>query len=329
MKKSGKGAAGAYRYGFNGKEEDSNSEWGGQSHYDYGFRIYNPSIAKFLSVDPLATNYPYFSPYQFAGNKPVMFIDLDGAEELPYWDRSEYNTTEGALSKGLRFSGNSLKSIYNDAAGTWNYGVQVTKTGIHEGPLSAAQKVKRDVTDIGLGIYNYTKNTSFEEFRQDIKKGLSSVETYEQAVGGLVTFGGGAALKANKLGNFSKIKNLTKETPLGLVPYDPHFAVKQGLNSAEATYDFDVIRRMIPDDVPNTFKPSSTILEGEKYKFSINNNKIELKWHSPDSDAATRFPGSNSGTTNTTQINVGKKFLNQSGQFQRKPDNSTHIPLKE
>ncbi len=26
---------------------------GGGSTYDYGFRIYNPNIAKFLSVDPL------------------------------------------------------------------------------------------------------------------------------------------------------------------------------------------------------------------------------------------------------------------------------------
>ncbi|NJN78024.1 MAG: hypothetical protein HC803_06535, partial [Saprospiraceae bacterium] len=39
---------GSYRYGFNGKEEDS--EWGSQMIQDYGFRIYNPTIGKFLSV---------------------------------------------------------------------------------------------------------------------------------------------------------------------------------------------------------------------------------------------------------------------------------------
>ncbi|MEM9836791.1 MAG: hypothetical protein AAF828_09835, partial [Bacteroidota bacterium] len=43
-----------YRYGFNGKEADRNGEWGGLTHYDYGFRIYNPTVARFLSVDPLA-----------------------------------------------------------------------------------------------------------------------------------------------------------------------------------------------------------------------------------------------------------------------------------
>ena len=70
----------AYRYGFNGKEEDSNGEWGSKSHYDYGFRIYNPSIAKFLSVDPLTKSYPMLTPYQFASNRPIDGIDLDGLE---------------------------------------------------------------------------------------------------------------------------------------------------------------------------------------------------------------------------------------------------------
>ena len=71
---------GTYRFGFNGTEEDS--EWGSQMIQDYGFRIYNPTIGKFLSVDPLMNSYPYYTPYQFAGNEPIWAIDLDGLEEL-------------------------------------------------------------------------------------------------------------------------------------------------------------------------------------------------------------------------------------------------------
>lgn len=70
-----------YRYGFNGKEKDSNGEWGSTAHYDYGFRIYNPSIGRFLSVDPLTKSYPWYTPYQFAGNKPIVAVDVDGLEE--------------------------------------------------------------------------------------------------------------------------------------------------------------------------------------------------------------------------------------------------------
>jgi hypothetical protein len=43
----------AYRYGFNGKENDK--EWGTASlTQDYGFRLYNPAIAKFLSVSAVS-----------------------------------------------------------------------------------------------------------------------------------------------------------------------------------------------------------------------------------------------------------------------------------
>ncbi len=55
-------------------------EFGSLTHYDYGFRIYNPSIARFLSVDPLAKSYPWYTPYQFASNSPIEGIDLDGLE---------------------------------------------------------------------------------------------------------------------------------------------------------------------------------------------------------------------------------------------------------
>jgi hypothetical protein len=36
-----------------------------------------------LSMDPLFRDYPWYTPYQFAGNKPVWAVDLDGAEEQP------------------------------------------------------------------------------------------------------------------------------------------------------------------------------------------------------------------------------------------------------
>jgi hypothetical protein len=34
-----------------------------------------------LSVDPLSDSYPWYTPYQFAGNDPVKYFDVDGAEQ--------------------------------------------------------------------------------------------------------------------------------------------------------------------------------------------------------------------------------------------------------
>jgi len=70
-----------YRYGFNGKEND-NEVKGEGNQQDYGMRIYDPRLGRFLSVDPLTSSYPFYTPYQFAGNVPIKFIDLDGLERV-------------------------------------------------------------------------------------------------------------------------------------------------------------------------------------------------------------------------------------------------------
>lgn len=72
-------AGSGYRYGFNGKEND-NEVKGEGNQQDYGMRIYDPRIGKFLSIDPLTDEYPELSTYQFASNSPITFIDLDGEE---------------------------------------------------------------------------------------------------------------------------------------------------------------------------------------------------------------------------------------------------------
>ena len=70
----------SYKYGFNGKEKTDEVNGEG-AVYDYGFRIYDSRLGRFLSIDPLTKSYPWYTPYQFAGNKPIMCIDLDGAED--------------------------------------------------------------------------------------------------------------------------------------------------------------------------------------------------------------------------------------------------------
>ena len=117
-----------YRYGFNGKEKDDQGEWG-MTHYDYGFRIYNPGLARFLSVDPLAKEYPSWSPYPFAMNRVIDGIDLDGLEfvqrsclrfeyapklDIPVkvaFNMKNLHEEYTSLSLSILFSGQELNSI--------------------------------------------------------------------------------------------------------------------------------------------------------------------------------------------------------------------------
>jgi RHS repeat-associated protein len=59
-----------YRFGFNGKENDNEIKGTGNQQ-DYGMRIYDPRLGRFLSVDPITSEYPELTPYQFASNTPL------------------------------------------------------------------------------------------------------------------------------------------------------------------------------------------------------------------------------------------------------------------
>lgn len=79
-------AENAYRYGFNGKENDKDISEGGQ---DYGMRIYDVRLGRFLSVDPITSKYPHYTPYQFSGNNPISSVDIDGLEPEKVFNANE------------------------------------------------------------------------------------------------------------------------------------------------------------------------------------------------------------------------------------------------
>ena len=68
-----------YRYGFNGMEKVD--EWEGSGNaYDFGARIYDARLGRWLAVDPKLGDYPYNSPYLAVENNPLCFIDPNGQD---------------------------------------------------------------------------------------------------------------------------------------------------------------------------------------------------------------------------------------------------------
>jgi RHS repeat-associated protein len=67
-------------YLYNGKElqQELDLDW-----YDYGARIYDAQLGRFFTIDPLAEKYNFQSPYVYAKNNPIIYLDNNG--EGP-WD---------------------------------------------------------------------------------------------------------------------------------------------------------------------------------------------------------------------------------------------------
>lgn len=72
-----KTCAGVYRFGFNSMEKDDQT-YGEGNAYDFGARIYDARLGRFLSVDPLASSFSWQTPYCGLDNNPIFLIDPTG-----------------------------------------------------------------------------------------------------------------------------------------------------------------------------------------------------------------------------------------------------------
>ena len=83
------------KYKFTEKERDI------ETGYDYfGARFYDSSIGRWLSVDPLASKYPGWSPYNYTMNNPLRYIDPNGMYSAETADGS-YNDGDDDKKKKI------------------------------------------------------------------------------------------------------------------------------------------------------------------------------------------------------------------------------------
>lgn len=108
-----------YRYGFNGKEKDDELKGQGNS-LDYGARINDPRLGRWLSVDPLAAKYPWQSPYVSLDNNPIKLVDPTGMgtddfvqrkDGSIYWDKNA--NSQATTKKGEKYLGKELTFKFN------------------------------------------------------------------------------------------------------------------------------------------------------------------------------------------------------------------------
>jgi len=75
-----------YQYKFQGQELQTEF---GLDFYDFGARIYEPTLGRWYNIDPLAEQSRRWNPYNFAYNNPIYFIDPDGMSALGFDELSK------------------------------------------------------------------------------------------------------------------------------------------------------------------------------------------------------------------------------------------------
>ncbi len=93
-------AGSEYRFGFNGKESDDET-YGEGNAYDFGARIYDPRLGRWLNTDPLEKRHANNSPYLSMGNNPILFIDKEGEDIYIYYVNQDKQITVAQIASNL------------------------------------------------------------------------------------------------------------------------------------------------------------------------------------------------------------------------------------
>jgi len=147
-------AGSQYRYGFQNQEKDDEIKGSGNS-INYKYRMHDPRLGRFLSIDPMYKEYPFYSPYAFSGNRVIDAVELEGLQPgilfgTPDAAATNYGTFYGdnSLRANQEYGSTIYKVVNSKGVAQYAYSTANIGTTGETVSVSSAPKGTTPVADI-------------------------------------------------------------------------------------------------------------------------------------------------------------------------------------
>ncbi len=294
------------KYLYNGKEMQNEHEL---NWYAYGFRMYDPVLGRFPSIDPKAEEFAWVSTYNYAENEPIANIDLWGLQKfsytyMDYMPNSWANTPHNFMS--LLYNG-TIGGLYNVSAGILNYGYDFGSYAMKNGPGMAFENVLSDIgraeVDLKMGAKQFVNDAVTKPITWGgVKSSFSNWKNYE-IVPGLVAGG----LSAGSRNLFNVSSNFSKKTSQEMV------TLYRGVNSSAESAYINATRGVVKPR-GGFFGHSNPLKHNNGYNGTINSR---LTSWTTDIDVGLHYAYRKNGTGALLQIQVPKSAMIKSPNLHR------------